>query len=171
MVAIELLQPRGYEAEPAIQRARELKRHGVDIVNIPDGPRASARMSALSAALLVQQQVGIETVLHYACRDRNLLGMQSDLLGAHAMGIRNLLRGDGYFTIDTSVGKSWPMGISNNRLGFRWDVFNVTNTPRFDVGQMQSFPDVANFGQYNGVLATCDARAGRCMQFGLRYDF
>lgn len=87
------------------------------------------------------------------------------------VGIRNLLRGDGYFTIDTSVGKSWSTGISNNRLGFRWDVFNLTNTPKFDVGQMQGFPDLSNFGQYDGVLATCDARAGRCMQFGLRYDF
>ena len=58
---------------------------------MPDNPRASARMSALSAAVLVQQQAGVETVLHYACRDRNLLGMQSDLLGAHAMGVRNLL--------------------------------------------------------------------------------
>ena len=63
----------------------------MDFVNIPDGPRASARMSALAAALLVQQQAGIETILHYACRDRNLLGMQSDLLGAHSMGVRNLL--------------------------------------------------------------------------------
>ena len=71
-------------------RARS-KIRGVDVVNIPDGPRAGARMSALSLAVLVEQQAGIETVLHYACRDRNLLGIQSDLLGAHAMGLRNLL--------------------------------------------------------------------------------
>jgi 5,10-methylenetetrahydrofolate reductase len=63
----------------------------VDLVNIPDGPRATARMSALSASVLLQQQAGIETMLHYACRDRNLLGMQSDLLGAHSMGVRNVL--------------------------------------------------------------------------------
>ena len=91
VVAIELLPPRGYEAEPAIQRARELKRYGVDIVNIPDGLRAGARLSALSLAVLIEQQAGIETLLHYSCRDRNLLGIQSDLLGAHAMGLRNLL--------------------------------------------------------------------------------
>jgi methionine synthase I (cobalamin-dependent)/5,10-methylenetetrahydrofolate reductase len=91
VVAIELLPPRGYEAEPAIQRARELKRYGVDIVNIPDGLRAGARLSALSLALLIEQQAGIETLLHYSCRDRNLLGIQSDLLGAHAIGLRNLL--------------------------------------------------------------------------------
>jgi len=60
-------------------------------VNIPDGMRAGARISALSLAVLVEQQAGIETVLHYSCRDRNLLGIQSDLLGAHAMGLRNLL--------------------------------------------------------------------------------
>jgi homocysteine S-methyltransferase len=91
VVAIELLPPRGYEAEPAIQRARELKQYGVDLVNIPDGLRAGARLSALSLAMLVEQQAGIETLLHYSCRDRNLLGIQSDLLGAHALGLRNLL--------------------------------------------------------------------------------
>jgi homocysteine S-methyltransferase len=63
----------------------------VDLVNVPDGPRASGRMSAIAAALMVQQQTGLETILHYACRDRNLLGMQSDLLGAHSMGLRNVL--------------------------------------------------------------------------------
>jgi homocysteine S-methyltransferase len=91
VVAVELLPPRGFEAEPAIQRARELKRYGVDAVNIPDGLRAGARLSALSLAVLIEQQASIETVLHYSCRDRNLLGIQSDLLGAHAMGLRNLL--------------------------------------------------------------------------------
>jgi homocysteine S-methyltransferase len=90
-VSVELVPPRGFHAEPLVDQARQLRIHGVDLVNIPDGPRASARMSALSAAVLVQQQAGIETILHYACRDRNLLGMQSDLLGAHSMGIRNLL--------------------------------------------------------------------------------
>jgi homocysteine S-methyltransferase len=91
VVVAELLPPRGFEAEPAIARARELKRYGIDVVNIPDGPRAGARLSALSLAVLIEQQAGIETLLHYACRDRNLLGIQSDLLGAHAMGLRNLL--------------------------------------------------------------------------------
>src|SRR5688572_28007488 len=91
VVGVELLPPRGFESEPAIQRARELKRYGVDVVNIPDGLRAGARVSALSLAVLIEQQAGIETLLHYSCRDRNLLGIQSDLLGAHAMGLRNLL--------------------------------------------------------------------------------
>jgi hypothetical protein len=87
------------------------------------------------------------------------------------IGIRNLLRGDGYFTIDTSISKSWSVGISDHRLRFRWDVFNLTNTPKFDVGQLQVVPDIAGFGRYNGTLATCDAQAGRCMQFALRYEF
>lgn len=91
VLGVELVPPRGFEAEPAIQRARELKRYGVDVVNIPDGLRSGARLSALALALLVEQQAGIETVLHYACRDRNLVGIQSDLLGAHAIGLRNLL--------------------------------------------------------------------------------
>jgi homocysteine S-methyltransferase len=89
-VSVELLPPRGFDAAALVEQARQLRIHGVDLVNIPDGPR-SARMSALSASVLVQQQSGIETILHYACRDRNLLGMQSDLLGAHSMGIRNVL--------------------------------------------------------------------------------
>ncbi len=91
VVCVELVPPRGSRPEAFLEQARQLQIRGVDLVNIPDGPMASARMSALSAAVLVQQQAGVETILHYACRDRNLLGMQSDLLGAHAMGVRNLL--------------------------------------------------------------------------------
>ena len=91
VVVVELMPPRGYDYDTVLEQARLLKTRGIHTVNIPDGPRASARMSALSLAVLVEQQSGLETVLHYTCRDRNLLGMQSDLLGAHAMGIRNLL--------------------------------------------------------------------------------
>ena len=91
VISVELIPPRGHDAVAIVEQARQLRIHGVDFVNIPDGPRATARLSALAASLVVQQQAGIETILHYACRDRNLLGMQSDLLGAHSMGIRNLL--------------------------------------------------------------------------------
>jgi methionine synthase / methylenetetrahydrofolate reductase(NADPH) len=91
VVAVELLPPRGYQTDQVIERARRLKIGGVDVINIPDGQRAGARISALSLAVLIEQQAGIETVLHYSCRDRNLLGIQSDLLGAHAMGVRNLM--------------------------------------------------------------------------------
>jgi len=87
---VELLPPKGFVGDDIIEQARALKIRGVDVVNIPDGPRGP-RMSALALAVLVQQRAGIETVLQFSCRDRNLLGMQSDLLGAHAMGIRNLV--------------------------------------------------------------------------------
>lgn len=91
VVGVELLPPRGFQIDEILERARRLKIRGVDVINIPDGIRAGARISALSLAVLIEQRAGIETVLHYACRDRNLLGIQSDLLGAHAMGLRNLL--------------------------------------------------------------------------------
>jgi methionine synthase / methylenetetrahydrofolate reductase (NADH) len=71
--------------------ARELKVAGVDAVNIVDSPRAQSRMGALAAALIVEREVGIETVVHYTCRDRNMLGMISDLLGAAASGLHNVL--------------------------------------------------------------------------------
>ncbi len=88
------------------------------------------------------------------------------------VGLRNVLRGDGYFTIDLSVSKAWSLGFADHRLRFRWDVFNVTNTPRFDVGQISArLDDAAGFGRYDGALSPCDGQAGRCMQFALRYEF
>jgi homocysteine S-methyltransferase len=91
VLAVELLPPRGYDCTAALESARSLKRRGIDVISIPDGFRGGAHISALSLAVLVEQQAGIESVLHYSCRDRNLLGIQSDLLGAHAMGLRNLM--------------------------------------------------------------------------------
>jgi methionine synthase / methylenetetrahydrofolate reductase(NADPH) len=91
VVAVELLPPRGCRADEVISGARELRIRGVDVINIPDTQRPGARPSALSLAVLIEQRVGIETLLHYACRDKNLIGIQSDLLGAHAMGLRNLM--------------------------------------------------------------------------------
>jgi homocysteine S-methyltransferase len=91
IVSIELNPPKGTDLKGTLKRAKQAKDGGSDAVNIPDGPRATARMSALATAVLIQQEVGIETILHYCCRDRNLLGMQADLLGAFALGIRNLI--------------------------------------------------------------------------------
>jgi homocysteine S-methyltransferase len=88
---VELVPPRGADAAPLLAQARALHAAGIDAINIPDGPRAQSRMSALLSGLLVEREVGIETIPHYACRDRNLLGMLSDLLGAAAAGLRNLL--------------------------------------------------------------------------------
>ncbi len=86
-------------------------------------------------------------------------------------GLRNVFRGDGYFIIDLSLSKAIRVGIADHRLRFRWDVFNLTNAAKFDVAQLTNTPDLTGFGRYNGTLATCDAQAGRCMQFALRYEF
>ena len=91
VVLVEMVPPRSTDIRKPLEGARMLLDNRVDAINIPDGPRASARMTGLALAVLLQNQVGIETVIHYTCRDRNLLGMQSDLLGAAAMGIRNIL--------------------------------------------------------------------------------
>ncbi|CAN5739460.1 bifunctional homocysteine S-methyltransferase/methylenetetrahydrofolate reductase [soil metagenome] len=91
VTTVEIVPPRGTDPEPMLAGVRLLKEAGVDGVNVPDGPRAQSRMGVLATSLLIQQQVGIEPVIHYCCRDRNLLGMLSDLLGAQALGLRNLL--------------------------------------------------------------------------------
>ena len=88
---VEIVPPRGIDASREIEGAAYLHRLGVHAINVPDSPRASARMSAQSLCVQIQQQVGIETVLHYTCRDRNILSMQSDLLGAASLGLKNIL--------------------------------------------------------------------------------
>jgi methionine synthase I (cobalamin-dependent)/5,10-methylenetetrahydrofolate reductase len=88
---VEILPPRGIDASREIAGAKLCKENGIDCINVPDGPRASARLSAQVACQLIQQQAGIETVLHFCCRDRNILSIQSELLGAHTTGIRNLI--------------------------------------------------------------------------------
>jgi homocysteine S-methyltransferase len=91
VTTVEVLPPKGCNPWKTLDAIRLLKDAGVDGVNIPDGPRAQTRMGAMATAVMVQQQIGIEAVLHYCCRDRNLLGMMSDILGAAALGLRNLL--------------------------------------------------------------------------------
>ncbi|MEO5510334.1 MAG: bifunctional homocysteine S-methyltransferase/methylenetetrahydrofolate reductase [Longimicrobiales bacterium] len=91
VTTVEIVPPRGITPARMLAGVRVLKAAGVDCVNVPDGPRAQMRMGVLPTATLVEQIVGIETVVHYCCRDRNLLGMLSDLLGAHALGLRNML--------------------------------------------------------------------------------
>jgi len=88
---VEILPPRGIDASREIDGARRSAEHGIDCINVPDGPRASARMSAQVTCQLIQRDAGIEGVLHFCCRDRNILGIQSELLGAHAAGVRNLI--------------------------------------------------------------------------------
>src|SRR5271167_4817753 len=91
LTMVEIVPPKGTDIRKEIEGARFVKSVGVDGINIPDSPRASARMSNQALSLLIQQEVGIEAILHYTCRDRNVLGIQSDLLGAAATGIRNLI--------------------------------------------------------------------------------
>ena len=91
VTTVEIVPPKGVDPAPMFEQVRQLKAAGVDAVNVPDGPRAQSRMGALLSALMIEREVGLEAVVHYACRDRNLLGMLSDLLGAAAAGIRNLL--------------------------------------------------------------------------------
>jgi homocysteine S-methyltransferase len=88
---VEIVPPRGIDCEKELQGARMLAATGVHAINVPDSPRASARMSAQSLCIQIQQKVGIETVLHYTCRDRNVLSIQSDLLGASSIGLKNIL--------------------------------------------------------------------------------
>ncbi|MFC1554026.1 bifunctional homocysteine S-methyltransferase/methylenetetrahydrofolate reductase [candidate division KSB1 bacterium] len=91
VTSIEIVPPRGWDISEIIQKTEILKKSGIDCINVPDGPRASARMSPQVMSYLVQKKVGIEVILHYCCRDRNLLGMQSDILGNFSAGIKNLL--------------------------------------------------------------------------------
>ena len=88
---VEIVPPKGIDCSKEIAGAAQMYRLGVDAINVPDSPRASARMSAQSLCVQIQQQVGIETVLHYTCRDRNVLSIQSDLLGASSIGLKNIL--------------------------------------------------------------------------------
>ena len=116
---VEILPPRGVDASREIAGARLCAASGIDCINVPDGPRASARMSAQVACQLIQQQAGIEAVLHFCCRDRNILGIQSELLGAHAVGIRNLIciTGDpprmGSYPTATAVFDVDSIGLTN----------------------------------------------------------
>jgi len=91
VTTIEITPPKGPNPDKMVESVHSIKAAGVDAVNVPDGPRAQNRMGAIAVAVLLQQRVGIETVLHYCCRDRNLLGMHSDLLGCAALGLRNML--------------------------------------------------------------------------------
>lgn len=144
VTSVEVLPPKGIDASKTLDSIRLLVDAGVDAVNIPDGPRAQTRMSALAMAVLVQQKVGIEVVLHYCCRDRNLLGMMSDLLGAAALGVNNLLiiTGDppkmGPYPDATAVFDIDSIGLTNmvNKLNHGLDLGNnpIGKPTRFSIG-------------------------------------
>ncbi len=144
VTSVEVLPPKGCDAEKTLDSIRLLKDAGVDGVNIPDGPRAQTRMSAQATAVLVEREIGIEAVLHYCCRDRNLLGMMSDLLGAAALGLHNLLiiTGDppkmGPYPDATAVFDIDAIGLTNmvNKLNHGVDIGNnpIGKPTAFSIG-------------------------------------
>ncbi len=144
VTSVEVLPPKGCDAEKTLDSIRLLKDAGVDGVNIPDGPRAQTRMSAQATAVLVEREIGIEAVLHYCCRDRNLLGMMSDLLGAAALGLHNLLliTGDppkmGPYPDATAVFDIDAIGLTNmvNKLNHGLDLGNnpIGKPTAFSIG-------------------------------------
>jgi methionine synthase I (cobalamin-dependent)/5,10-methylenetetrahydrofolate reductase len=130
VTSVEIVPPRGCDPEKMLENVSFLKLAGVDAVNVPDGPRAQSRMGALAVSTLIEQKVGIECVVHYCCRDRNLLGMTSDLLGAAGLGLRNFLiiTGDppkmGPYPEATAVFDIDSIGLVNmvNRLNHGLDI-------------------------------------------------
>jgi homocysteine S-methyltransferase len=130
VTSVEIVPPKGCDPSKMLDSVRLLKQAGIDAVNVPDGPRAQSRMGVLAVSTLIEQQVGIETVIHYCCRDRNLLGMTSDLLGAAGLGLRNLLiiTGDppkmGPYPEATAVFDIDSIGLVNmvNRLNHGLDI-------------------------------------------------
>ena len=127
---VEMIPPKGHDFAAAVEEAKYLQAHDVDAINIPDAPRSSARMNAISLAILLEKSTEIESLAHYTCGDRNLLGMQADLLGAYALGLRNLLliTGDppstGDYVDATAVYDVDSIGLTNmvNRLNQGLDV-------------------------------------------------
>ncbi len=127
---VEILPPRGVDASKEIEGAKLCAAHGIDCINVPDGPRASARMSNQVTCQLIQQQAHIEAVMHFCCRDRNILGIQSELLGAHTVGVRNLIciTGDpprmGTYPDATAVFDVDAIGLTNivNNLNHGLDI-------------------------------------------------
>jgi len=130
VTSVEVLAPRGCDPTRTLKRIAKLRDAGVDAVNIPDGPRASSRMSPMVLAMMTEQQLGMETILHYCCRDRNILGIQSDLLGGFASGLKNILAvtGDppklGDYPDATAVFDVDSIGLSNiiHRLNQGMDI-------------------------------------------------
>jgi methionine synthase / methylenetetrahydrofolate reductase(NADPH) len=130
VTSVEIVPPKGCDPSKMLEGVSLLKEAGVDAVNVPDGPRAQSRMGVLAVSTLIEQRVGIETVVHYCCRDRNLLGMTSDLLGAAGLGLRNLLiiTGDppkmGPYPEATAVFDIDSIGLVNmvNRLNHGLDI-------------------------------------------------
>ncbi len=144
VVSVEIDPPRGTSFEKALKAAEELYKFGVDAINIADGPRATCRMSPFALSVIFKEQVGIEPILHYCCRDRNILAMQADLLGANALNIRNILiiTGDppklGDYPDATAVFDVDSIGLTHiaNNLNHGMDIANkpIGEPTKFFIG-------------------------------------
>jgi methionine synthase I (cobalamin-dependent)/5,10-methylenetetrahydrofolate reductase len=151
---VEMIPPLGHDFAVAIESAKYLQAHNVDAINVPDAPRSSARMSAISLAILLEKSTEIESLANYTCRDKNLLGMQADLLGAYALGLRNLLltTGDpqqmGDYIDVTTVFEVDSIGLTNmvHRLNEGIDVGGKS------IGRPTGF--VIGVGANAGTIAT-----------------
>jgi homocysteine S-methyltransferase len=143
-VSVEVDPPLGIDPKNALDGAKYLHDLGVDAVNIADGPRAMARMSPMALAMLIKEKVGIETVVHYCCRDRNILGIQMDLIGASALGLNNvlLITGDppkmGHYPEATAVFDIDSIGLirfaSNLNKGLDFADRPIKDATRFLIG-------------------------------------
>lgn len=130
VTSVEIVPPRGSDPSKILESSQRLKEFGVNAINVPDGPRAMCRMGAQHLSIIIEQRVGIETILHYCCRDRNLLGMQSDIMGLAAVGLRNILiiTGDppkmGDYPDATAVFDVDSIGLTNmvNRMNHGLDL-------------------------------------------------
>jgi methionine synthase / methylenetetrahydrofolate reductase(NADPH) len=140
--SLELTPGRGWDLDKTLEKAVKAKEAGFDAVNIPDGPRASARVGVMATAARIQKEIGIEPILHYVCRDRNILGMQSDLLGLYALGLSNLLLLTGDPPVMGDYPKSTPV--------FDIDSIGLTNLAR----ALNSGMDIGNrsIGKPTGFL-------------------
>jgi len=153
---VEIVPPKGVDYHKEVEGAKFLKAAGVDAINIPDSPRASARMSNLALCMLIQNQAQIETALHFTCRDRNVLSMQSELLGAYSTGIKNLIciTGDppklGNYPDATAVFDVDAIGLVNlvHNLNFGLDLGGnpIGSGTRFLIG-VGANPGIGNIGE------------------------
>ena len=153
---VEIVPPKGVDCVKEIEGARLLAGLGVHAINVPDSPRASARMGAQSLCIQIQQHTGIETVLHYTCRDRNILSIQSDLLGASSIGLHNILclTGDppklGNYPDATAVFDVDAIGLVNivRRLNYGLDIGanSIGASTNFTIGVAANpgVPDIEN---------------------------
>ena len=118
IVTVELDPPRGHNIEKLVQGAKLLKERGVEIVDINDGSLGRVRMSVLPTAMLIRDASGLDINMHFTCRDRNLMGIQGDLLGAHALDVRNALVIHEFLQVNDAAGSAFYQGNSNWMVRF-----------------------------------------------------